>query len=444
MNLSSRGVVIFACAVLALLAGAFLLAPDFFIKGIVKRKNIEAFERAFPEYQLRIGALHYKAWSNRLECDSVELSRRDGRFACRFLAASIGGVGWFELLLGDALKSDNFESSRLTVVGVEVEYPQSGYVMSCDRLSVSVPDSAIAVDSLVIVPAGTDESFFARNKHRVTRYRVLIPHGHVSGTDCKGIIDTKIFCGRHAAIESPSVGILVNKDKPPSGGPPKPLMPNEILNSIKEALQVDSLSIANASLRYGERFTVGGKIAAITMDDVNMSFGGLDNVSKNRGAAVVRAEGRIMKSGRFDMLMAIPLATPEFSFRYSGTLGKMDVTRFNDYLEPSQHVRLKSGRLEEATFDIEVNSGHATGTVRAVYSDLNVAVLDRETGSAGGLKNKLTSFLANKLKIRNDNLPNQKGEVKIGRVDHVRKPGEGLFQFLWFALRSGLADVAGF
>jgi hypothetical protein len=221
-------------------------------------------------------------------------------------------------------------------------------------------------------------------------------------------------------------------------------MPNEILASIKETLQVDSLSIANAAIRYGERFELGARPAAITLDGINVTVGGLENVSESRGSAVIRADGRIMKTGKLELVMAVPLSTPEFSFRYSGVLGAMDVTRFNAYLEPSQHVRLKSGQLQEATFDIEVNSGHATGTVRAVYSDLNVAVLDKETGSEGGFKNKLTSFLANKLKIRNDNLPDNSGEVEIGRVDYTRKPGDAIFQFLWFALRSGIADVAGF
>lgn len=444
MNFTPRRLVFWACLGLTGLALAFLFAPDYFINGVIKTKNIESFERAFPDYTLSIGNLHYKTWINRLECDSVELRARDDRFSCRLGAASIGGVGWIELLLGEALKSDNFESSRLLVGRVQVEYPKSGYELYCDRIGLSVPDSSIQVDSLVIIPAGSDEEFFARSKTRQSRYRLLIPRGHVAGTDCRGLIDTRIFCGRHATLESPMLDVLVNRDKSPAGGPPKPLMPNEILTSIKETLQVDSLSIGNASIRYAERFAVGGKHAVITLDGINVSVGGLENVSENRGAAVIRADGRIMKAGKLNLTMAIPLSTPEFSFRYTGSLGPMDVTKFNSYLEPSQHVRLKSGQLQDATFDIEVNSGHATGTVRAIYTDLNVAVLDRETGSEGGFKNKLTSFLANKLKIRNDNLPDDDGDVKIGHVDYRRQPGDPLFKFLWFALRSGVADVAGF
>lgn len=429
---------------IAIVVLAFTVFPDAFINGYIKDRNIKAFERAFPAYTLKIGDLHYGVWANRLECDSVELRAVDSRFSCRLGAVSLGSVGWIELLRGKALKSENFESSKVIVQKAWLDYPKTGYELRVDRLSISVPDSSIKVDSLEIRPVGGDEAFFARSATRTSRYTLTIPRGRVMGSDCRGVIDAKIFSGRDATIEDPSLDILVNNDKPAREVARSAMIPNEILTSIKQTLQVESLSVVNASIRYGERFAVGAPPATITLDDFDVAVGGLGNVSESKGAAVIRAEGRLMKSGRVKMVMAIPLATPEFSFRYTGSIGPMDVTRFNAYLEPAQRVRLASGDLEEASFDIEVNSGHATGTVRAIYTDLNIAVLDKKSGSASGFKNRLTSFLANKLKIRNDNVPDKSGDLEIGRVDYVRKPGDALFKFLWLALRSGVADVAGF
>jgi hypothetical protein len=42
----------------------------------------------------------------------------------------------------------------------------------------------------------------------------------------------------------------------------------------------------------------------------------------------------------------------------------------NSFIEIVDHTRITSGILEEATFDISVASGHATGNVRAAYRDL--------------------------------------------------------------------------
>lgn len=438
-----RRIFLIVAAVLVVAIIAFVSMPDPFINGYVKVRNIEAFERAFPEYQLEIGDLHYHAWSNRLECESVELRDVDGRFAGRLGEVSLGKVGWIDLFRGKALKSENFERSEVLVHDVWMEYPKSGYELLCRRLSVSVPDSIIFVDSLIIVPSGGDETFFARADGGRTRYIAEIPHCRVTGSDCKGLVDARIFWGRHAEIENAEIDILTRKDRAPGKAAATP-MPKEVLASIKQTFEVDSVSITHSSLRYSELFSPGAAPAVITLDDFTISMGGLADIGDGRGNAVIRAEGKLMRTGRFNLVMAIPLATPEFSFRYSGSVGKLDVTRFNTYLEKAQNVRLKSGQLQEATFDIEVNSGHATGTVRAVYTDLNIAMLDAETGSEKGLKNRLTSLMANKLKIRNDNVPDKSGKLKIGRVDYHRQPGDPLFQFLWFALRSGVADVAGF
>lgn len=443
MPFKRRKVVGIVALVLLALVLAFILFPDWFINGYVKERNLAWFERTYPDYQLSIHDVHYTVWNNRLVCDSVELTRTDSKLSCRLGQVSLGHVGWIDLFTGRALKSENFERSRVILRDLWVDYPQSGYELTCKWLTVSVPDSALRMDSLEIAPAGGDDAFFARSKNRQSRYRVTIPHARVMGTDCKGLVDARIFCGRHATIEEPSLDILVSKYKP---GAVKTVSakPNEILTSIKETLQVDSLSIEGASIRYAEWFDRGAAPAAITMEEIDVSVGGLANVSENKGSAVIRVDGKIMSAGRVNLVMAIPLSVPEFSFRYSGTIGPMDVTRFNSYLEPAQHVRLKSGKLQEASFDIEVNAGHATGTIRAVYTDLNIAVLDKETGSEAGLKNKLTSFLANRIKIRNDNLPDDDGDLKIGHVDYRRQPGDNVARFLWFALRSGVGDVAGF
>ena len=46
-----------------------------------------------------------------------------------------------------------------------------------------------------------------------------------------------------------------------------------------------------------------------------------------------------------------------------------------------------------------MTAGQARGRVRASYKDLDIALLDKQTGSANGLDNRIASFLANLLKI---------------------------------------------
>jgi hypothetical protein len=142
--------------------------------------------------------------------------------------------------------------------------------------------------------------------------------------------------------------------------------------------------------------------------------------------------------------MAIPLTSKNFSLRYSGSFGVMDVTELNSFIEPAEHQRIKSGILQSAAFNITVISGCASGTLRAEYKDLTLAVINKETGSEKGIINRISSLFAKIFVIRGTNMPDDKGAMKIGETKYTRSPDDYFFQFIWFALRNGVADIVGF
>jgi len=141
------------------------------------------------------------------------------------------------------------------------------------------------------------------------------------------------------------------------------------------------------------------------------------------------------------VLMTIPITPPDFSLHYSGSLSAMDLTRLDAFLDIAEHTRIKSGSAQEAAFEIEVTAGHARGRVRAIYKDLEMAVLDKQTGTEKGFDHRVASFFANALKFRNSNAPDASGSMKEGEVNYTRRPGDEFQQFAWFALRTGVLDV---
>jgi hypothetical protein len=119
----------------------------------------------------------------------------------------------------------------------------------------------------------------------------------------------------------------------------------------------------------------------------------------------------------------------------------MDLTRLDAFLEIAEHTRIKSGSAKEAAFEIDVTAGQARGRVRAIYKDLAIAVLNKQTGSEKGLGNRVVSFFENAFRIRSSNAPDASGAMKEGKVNYTRKPDDEFLQFAWFALRSGVLDV---
>lgn len=423
---------------------AFLLFTDVFVNALLKGRNIRNFEKTNPNYTLRIRGVGYDIMDNRLTCDSITLTPTDSGFSCTIAASSISGVGWIPLFMGRALTPERLAHSDVDAEQFVLTFPREQYQLNCGRLHVSVGDSAIVADSFELRPIDDDKQFFAANRYRRTRYHLQVPRATMTGSTCMGLMRRDMYCGRIARLEEPTLDILTNKDKRPQGDTTDPLMPHEVLSTIKAKFQVDSVVIVNGSLTYGERMSRGSLPTAITFDSMHVAIGGIANHCCDHDSTVVVAHGRFMKAGRLDLRMAIPVAPPAFSLRYSGSLTGMPLSALNPFVMIGEHVRIKSGYMEKASFDIVVNNGRANGTLRLVYNDLAIALRDEETGSEKGILKRLTSFVANKVKLRNDNIPDKSGAMKIGVVSYRRDPDDTFFQFLWFALRSGFKDVIGF
>jgi hypothetical protein len=255
------------------------------------------------------------------------------------------------------------------------------------------------------------------------------------------LLQGKSYRARSVQLSQPSFDALLNRDKPAEPFVKSPLMVHEALAAILQPLQIDGLSITNGSLKYCERLAVGAEPAVLTFGAVSLSVEGIANRGEATTAIQLRGQGDLMNAGTMNVLMSIPITSPNFSLHYSGSLSAMDLTRLDAFLGIAEHTRIKSGSAQEAAFDIVVTDGQARGHVRATYKDLEIALLNKQTGSAKGLGNRVASFFANELKIRSANAPEGSGSRKDGEVNYTRRPDDEFLQFSWFALRSGVLDV---
>jgi hypothetical protein len=423
---------------------ALLFFPDPLVNRFIKPKITKAFAEAYPAYSICIADMHYSVLKNRFGFDSVALKAVDGTFSSQMGQFSVSGIHWMHLLSGGSLASNDFANSVVEAQDIILNLTQSHYKFLCKRLRISVPDSEMVAESLKVHPLVGDDEFFRESKFRRTRLSIVTPHCSVMGLACLELLQGKSYRARSVHIHDALLDILVNKFKPDSRDTSGPFMPNEILSSIKKTLQVDSLSFMNGWLKYGEGFVLGSKPAFVTFDNMQVLAEGIVNHGGRDAVLVIHAQAKFVNAGTMKVLMRIPVASPEFSFHYSGSLSKMDLSPLNSMLEISDQMRIKTGVLQEATFDVNVVSGRASGTLRGVYNDLTLAAIDKNTGSEKGFSNGLKSFIANKFKILKTNVPDKSGSMKIGNVKYTRQPDDPFIQFAWFALRTAVRDVLGF
>jgi hypothetical protein len=195
-------------------------------------------------------------------------------------------------------------------------------------------------------------------------------------------------------------------------------------------------------VRYAERYSRGAVPAIVTFTNIHIRANAIANHGKREDNTIIRGQGNFMHGGVLKLDIIIPLSSPEFSLKYSGSLSPMEINKINFFLEPSESLRIDSGIVvQPITYAIQVTSGYATGVVKAQYKNLKISILSEKTGSSHGLFNRLKSFVMNKFEIRSENVPDNQGTLKVGKVDYEKKQQDTFIEFLWFSLRSGFLDV---
>jgi hypothetical protein len=157
------------------------------------------------------------------------------------------------------------------------------------------------------------------------------------------------------------------------------------------------------------------------------------------------ATSQLLRAGRLDVRIAVPLDSPTFDMAFSGTLGPMPATPFNLILEHLENWKIARGHVERIGFSATVHHGVARGTLTPLYTDLSVQVTGQGGGGVlgthgiiGGAARGLASLVANWTKIRGQNPDGPGRPPRVGPIAHVFTPSETLPGFLWVSLREGL------
>jgi len=419
--------------------GFIFVFGDSIVGSYGKRRVERAFGAAHPGCTLRIGELHYAIRANQIAAESVTLTSTNMTLNVGRL--SLAGVSWSRLLWGKPELAEALATASCNATDLEALFPDANYGVRCARLQASAPSSQLIAEEIELKTLIGDEAFFTAHDFRTTRFHVVVPKCQLLGLEFGELLKGKSYRARSAQLFQPSFNALVNRDKPVDPFAQRPLMVHEALAAIAQPLQIDQLSITNGHISYCERRLAGADPGVLTFAAVDMSVENIANRGEPAAAIKLRAQGDLMNAGTLRLQMTIPIAAPDFSFHYSGSLTAMDLTRLDAFLEVAERTRIKSGQARNVAFDIDVTAGEARGRVRAIYRDLVIAVLDKKDGTENGLGNRVVSFLTNALKIENSNEPDAAGLAKEGKVNYTRNPDDEFLQFAWFALRSGVLDA---
>jgi hypothetical protein len=167
-------------------------------------------------------------------------------------------------------------------------------------------------------------------------------------------------------------------------------------------LDIGRLTLAEGTVRYAELNDKASRPGRIALERVSMTVEGLNNMgSRPDPLLTLHVDATLLGSTPLSVQVAQPLDDPRDRFSYRLNVGRLDLTKLADFVEPVLFMRVRNGVLDTLRLIAVGNEDVSIGELEMFYTDLQVALLNKRTEDYTGMGNHLASLVANAL-VRQD------------------------------------------
>ena len=342
------------------------------------------------------------------------------------------------------MDSTRFLFSRGVYVNVsKIAWPSSNrrYDYIAENISLNSIARTLSVNQILIRPRLGENAFVNAIPTQDDRFNFSFNNIVFSGVDMQKLSD------EYLKAETMSIGkstfkiyrdLARPRDKKSRVG----YYPQQVLDDVPMAFNIKRINVRNSFVEYKERNHITRQSGLVQFYNVN---GTITNFTNDRHAPnkVMKAviNSRFLNKTPLKSNWTFYLFNPKGRFDVSGSMGAIDGKDVNALAEPMGPASIKEGRFNGLTFDLHGNDFSMNGTVKLLYDDLKVAILEKDKGATETDKKFLTSLLANFV-IKNSN-PKGDDEVRIKQVYLARNTNRSLFYLCWKTIFKGIKETVG-
>lgn len=316
------------------------------------------------------------------------------------------------------------------------------YTLIGKDLNASYTDSLLTIDSLTLAPNYKRKEFGEVAGHQVSRTDLHAAKLSFKKMDVKLFIEHSWFVAKSLDIDGLYIDVFRDKNVP-FKPVPKPSM-QQLVRKIPFFIAIDSIKVNDADIAY-EDLAAGSKQAGkITFNKLNGVITGLQNdttLYTDQSRLELRATALFMNKGNLDAFYSFALLRPEEVFSCTGRLGPMPLDAVNPMMESSGHIRVKKGRVDSLSFSFSANGDHSAGSLKFLYHDLDIQLLNKEDKGSDAKRQVLT-FIAREFIIYDQN-PEKGKPARITPIYFRRDPYRFFFYYTWKSLQSAIMPAIG-
>ncbi len=222
--------------------------------------------------------------------------------------------------------------------------------------------------------------------------------------------------------------------------------PHQLLEKIPVSFDVKKLLLSNTYVEYKEKNKITSQAGKVRFHNVSATFTNVTNntetIEKNK-VMTVDIHSRFLDKAPLTATWVFYLQHPKGRFDLKGKLGSIAAKDVTILTEPMGPAKMEDGLIRSLHFDLKGNNYTMDGTVKMLYNDLKIALLEKEEEGTKKLDKKDVASLVANIIIRKNNPGKIKDEVRVINIHQDRDTNRSIFHFVWKAIFKGIKETAG-
>jgi len=328
----------------------------------------------------------------------------------------------------------------------KVSWPSNNglYNYSADSISLNTASGSAQVKKFVIDPALREDAFVKSLSTQDDRFDFQINDIRILQINMPELFNEKLFADS-MLIGSSSFKIYrdlsIKRDKKNRVGS----YPHQVIEDIPIPVLIRKMTLSNTFVEYKEKNPRTNQAGKVQFHDVRATITNLTNhkdAIKENNIMTADVTTRFLNKALLKVVWAFYLRHPKGKFNVRGNMAGMSFKDASVITEPMGPAKMEDGRLASLQFNFVGNDYGTTGTVKMLYDDLKISLLERDKGSNELDKKALATFAASII-IKKSNSAGKKDNPRVIQVQAERDPNRSIFYLVWKSLFKGIKETAG-
>ncbi|MES1218578.1 MAG: hypothetical protein ABUT20_23950 [Bacteroidota bacterium] len=317
------------------------------------------------------------------------------------------------------------------------------YNYSADSLSVSSVSQDVRIKNIRVSPMLNEDAFVNALPTQDDRFDFSINNIRLKNINMLQLFEQNIKADS-MLISSATFKIYRDLARPRDNKNRVGTYPHQAIMKLPVGLNIRKIILQNTFLEYKERNHITRKSGKVQLYNLYASISNFTNDSQAisvNNIMTLNMSSRFLNKTSLNTNWIFYLKNPAGRFDLKGTCGAINATLLNPLTEPMGPAHIKKGIINGIEFNLKGQNNGMGGTVKMLYEDLHVTMLEKDKGVAELDKKTLASFLAN-IMITNAN-PKRNDEPRVMQVYLERDINHSIYYLAWKTIFKGLKETVG-